>query len=42
MLRSFRERSLVVPLDGATIRAAVQFNNFLACLLKEWEEALLV
>jgi hypothetical protein len=42
MLRSSREKLLVVPLDGTQIRAAVESNKFLDCLLEAWKKALSV
>jgi len=39
MLRGSRERNLVVPLDGASIREAVRDSNFLNVMLREWQNA---
>jgi Restriction endonuclease len=39
MLRGSRERNLVVPLDGASIREAVRDSNFLSVMLREWQNA---
>jgi hypothetical protein len=42
MLRSSREKLLIVPLSGNDIKEALRTNTFHDCLIKAWEKALLV
>ena len=39
MLRGSREKTLIVPLDGAAIRSAVRNKNFAEVLSEAWQKA---